>query len=125
MCLVLMEHHQVRQKRSLTLNTCGASAGSVLCGSGLNNQGLRLQVSQEQPRGNEGAINGGFVILDVGTNMHSQSLNALLNRMTDGAEVLSVIRQQHAGCVNIANANILVLEQTKQLDPLTSPGEAR
>ena len=45
----------------------GAAAGSVLCGAGMNNQGLRLRVAQEQQRGNDGPIQGGFVILNVGT----------------------------------------------------------
>ncbi len=88
----------------------GARAGSVLRGAGLNNQGLRLRVLQEQARGNGGGIKGGFVILDEGDNMHSQSLRALLQRVTDAEEVVGVIRQHHAGCVNVANASILVVE---------------
>ena len=59
-----------RLARSLTVTRLGAIAGSVLRGSGLNNQGLRLKVVQAQPRGNGGGIQGGFVILDVGDNYH-------------------------------------------------------
>jgi len=89
----------------------GASAGSVLRGSGLNNRGLRLQVLQEQTRGHGGGIKGNFVILDAGDNKHSPSLEALLGRVTDADEVLRVIRQESPGCVSVANANILAVEQ--------------
>jgi hypothetical protein len=73
-------------------------------------------VSQAQPRGKDGAITGGFVILHAGDNKHAQSLAALLHRPTDAAEVLAVIRRRHAGYVNVVNTNILVLE------PGTTPG---
>ncbi len=85
-------------------------AGRVLCGCGSNNQGMRLRVLQAQVRGHDGPVQGAFVILDVGDNIHSQALQGLLHRTTDAAEVLGIIRRQHAGCVNVANANILVLE---------------
>lgn len=91
----------------------GATAGSVLCGSGRSNRGIRLRILQEQARGEGGSIQGGFVILDVGDNMHSAFLRPLLNRMTNAAEVLGIIRQQHAGCINVANRNILVAEQNR------------
>ena len=52
-----------------------------------------------------------FVILDAGDNMHSASLGPLLRRVTDAAEVLGIIRRGHPGCVHVANANILVVEQ--------------
>ncbi|HEV3261929.1 MAG TPA: hypothetical protein VG013_34075 [Gemmataceae bacterium] len=93
------------------VNASGASAGCILRGSGLNNQGLRLRVLQEQPRGHDGGIQGNFVILDVGNNLHSPALKALLQKVTDAEEVLEIIRQRHASCVNIANTNILALEQ--------------
>jgi hypothetical protein len=93
------------------VNKRGAAAGCVLAGAGLNNRGLRLKVLQEQLRGNDGPLRGGFVILDVGDNTHSQPLQALLGRVTDAAEVVRIIRQRHAGCVNVANANILVREE--------------
>jgi hypothetical protein len=95
----------------LMVRDSGASAGSILRGSGLSNQGLRLRVSQEQTRGQDGAIQGTFVILDVGDNMHSPALTALLQKVTDAEEVLEIIRQRHASCVNVANTNILALEQ--------------
>ncbi len=93
-----------------TVNRSGAAAGSILCGAGGNNQGLRLRVSQPQMRGNEGPIQGGFVIINVGDNKHSESLRPLLNQMTDAAEVLGLIRERHSGCVSVANAGILVVE---------------
>jgi hypothetical protein len=61
----------------------------------------------------DGPINGGFVILDVGDNMHSGALEPLLNLVTDAAEVLEIIRQLHGGCVSVVNTNILVTEQLK------------
>jgi hypothetical protein len=100
-----------RNTKALSVNRTGAGVGRVLRGSGLNNQGIRLKVLQEQARGNEGAITGGFVILDGGSNMHSLSLGPLVHRVTDAGAVAGVIRRLHPGCVNVANANILVLEQ--------------
>jgi hypothetical protein len=101
----------MRGRGMLMVNARGAGAGCILRGSGLHNQGLRLRVSQEQPRGHDGAIQGTFVILDVGHNMHSPALKALLQKVTDADEVLEIIRQRHASCVNIANTNILALEE--------------
>jgi hypothetical protein len=40
-------------------------------------------VLQEQAKGSEGAVQGHFVILDVGDNMHSEALEALLDTVTD------------------------------------------
>jgi len=100
----------MRRTSPLTVNKQGAVAGSVLCGAGLNNRGLRLQVLHGQARGHDGAIKGCFVILDVGNNIHSQALGALLQRVTNAEEVLGLIRHHHPGCVNVANANILALE---------------
>lgn len=92
------------------VNFCGAQAGSILCGSGMNNQGLRLRICQAQSRGSDGPIQGSFVILDVGDNKHSDSLAPLLNQMTNAAEVIRLIRERHPGCVSVANTNILVAE---------------
>lgn len=92
------------------VSLCGASAGSVLFGAGMNNQGLRLRVAQAQVRGSDGPIQGGFVILNVGDNKHSESLEPLLNRVTNATEVLRLIRERHPGCVSVTNANILVVE---------------
>jgi hypothetical protein len=52
-----------------------------------------------------------FKILDVGDNNHSPFLEALLGQVTDADKVLRVIRQQHPQCVNVVNANILVVEE--------------
>ena len=57
-----------RRRTATSVSKCGAVAGCVLRGASLNNQGLRLRVIQEQARGNEGAIKGSFLILDVGDN---------------------------------------------------------
>src|SRR5262245_19583198 len=100
-----------RRTRPPSVNTLGAAAGCVVRGSGVNNQGLRLRVSQEQVRGSDGGIKGGFVILDVGDNRHSGALAALLGRVTDAAEVLGAIRRLHPGCVSVVNTNILVPEE--------------
>lgn len=94
------------------VSQCGASAGSVLFGAGMNNQGLRLRVCQAQFRGSDGPIQGGFVILNVGDNKHSESLTPLLNRMTNAGEVVRLIRERHPSCVSVTNANILVVEPT-------------
>ena len=56
-------------------------AGCILHGVGLNNQGVRLKVLQEQAKGSEGAVKGHFEILDVGENIHSKSLEDLLERV--------------------------------------------
>ena len=97
----------IPKTRPPSVNSHGAVAGCVLRGSGLNNQGLRVKVLQEQARGQDGPIRGGFVILDVGDNMHSESLAALVGRVTDAQEVLGIIRRLHGECVNVVNANIL------------------
>jgi hypothetical protein len=55
----------------------------------------------------------------VGDNAHSETLRALLNRPTDAEEVLLVTRERSPDCVNVANANQLVVEATKQPDLLT------
>jgi hypothetical protein len=90
----------------------GAVAGCILRGVGLNNQGIRLKVLQEQAKGSVGVVKGPFVILDVGDNMHSEALEALLDTVTDAQEVLGIIRAEHPGCVNVANSNILVVQET-------------
>jgi hypothetical protein len=66
---------------------------------------------QEQARGSEGPVKGPFVILDAGDNAHSESLLALLHRVTDADEVLGLIRQRHRQCVNVVNASSLAPEQ--------------
>ena len=102
----------IRRAGLRVVNKHGAVAGCVLLGVGLNNQGLRRRVLQGQARGDGGPIKGNFVILDVGDNKHSESLAGLLQTVTNAKEVLGVIRQLYAGCVNVANANILALEST-------------
>jgi hypothetical protein len=96
--------------RPTTVDKSGAEAGQVLCGTNRNNHGLRLVVSQAQQRGGVGPITGSFVILEPGDNKHTEALEGLLHRPTNAEEVLAAIRQHHAGCVNIVNANILIRE---------------
>jgi hypothetical protein len=96
--------------RLLTVDKVGAKAGCILCGSGMNNKGLRLRISQDQLRGHDGSITGTFEILDVGENKHAQSLQGLVGKMTSSEETLDLIRRDHPGCVHVANTNILVLE---------------
>jgi hypothetical protein len=100
----------IRKTSPRSVNKSGAIAGAVLCGCGHKNGGLRLRVLQDQRLGDGGPIEGRFVILDVGDNMHAQSLQPLLQRVTNAGEVLGIIRQEHPGCVSVANTNILVLE---------------
>src|SRR5262249_46266834 len=97
-----------RTTRLRSGNKEGAVAGSILRGSGLSNQGLRLKIMVDQARGNDGPIQGTFVILDAGDNMHSQTLAALLHQEMNATRLLGIVRQQHAGCVNVVNTNILV-----------------
>lgn len=99
------------QAKAPGVNKRGAAAGCTLRGSGLNNQGLRLKVLQEQARGDDGPIKGDFVILDAGANIHSQSLAPLVDQVTDARAVVVVIRRLRPGCVNVVNANILVPEE--------------
>lgn len=85
-------------------------AGCILCGCGGNNQGLRLRIFQDQAKGHDGPILGGFVILDVGKNKHSKILESLLHQVINAQEVLQLIRRTHRSCVNVTNANILARE---------------
>lgn len=106
-----------QRAKSQKVSDRGASAGSILCGSSKSNHGLRLQITQDQPRGNDGAIRGRFLVLDVGDNIHSDSLESLTHRATDAAEVLLIIRRNRLGCVNVVNANILVHEAAEPTAP--------
>jgi hypothetical protein len=72
----------------------------------------------EQRPGGGGALQGDFVILDAGDNKHAPALEALLQRVTNAAEVLGVIRQRHPACVHVANANTLVVEIARRPEDL-------
>jgi hypothetical protein len=100
-----------RKVGSSTVKQQGAAAGSVVRGVGTSNSGLRLCVLEEQPPGVDGPIRGNFVILDVGDNKHSSSLQPLLGRPTNAQEVLAIIRREYTACVNVANTNSLAPEQ--------------
>jgi hypothetical protein len=93
----------------------GAPANAILRGSGISNQGLRLRILLDQPRGKDGPVDGPVVIVDAGKNRHSQVLAPLVNRITDSQEVLQLIRKDHPACVNVVNANILALEEEPQV----------
>ncbi len=99
------------EKPSQTVNACGAEAGAILGGCKLNNRGLRLRVSEAQPRGVFGPVAGAFVILDAGDNKHSAALLPLVGRETNAAEVTAAIRSDHPGCVSVANSNLLSPER--------------
>jgi hypothetical protein len=94
----------------LTVKVSGAAAGSVLRGVVPNNQGLRLRLLQDQPRGLDGPLHGRFILLDTGENRHSSTLGPLLHTETDAAEVLAVLRRQSPACVSVVNTNILAAE---------------
>jgi hypothetical protein len=107
----------IRATRPRSVSTHGAMSACVLRGAGKNNQGLRLRVQQAQTRENDGPIKGSFVILDAGYNLHTESLSTLLHQVTSAEKVAGLIRRQHAACVNVVNANILVLEEDQAARP--------
>jgi hypothetical protein len=98
------------RKSIRSVGRSGADADAVLCGVAEHNQGIRLRVMQAQAKGNEGPLQGSFVLLDVGNNRHSSILEPLLNQTTDATQVVTLLRQKHPNCVNVVNANSLVLE---------------
>jgi hypothetical protein len=89
----------------------GAARDSILVGVAPHNEGLRLRILEDQPKGDGGPIKGWLCILDVGDNKHSESLRQLLGRTTDAQEVITIIRAVHPSCVNVVNANILTVEK--------------
>jgi len=105
------------RKSIRSVGRSGADADAVLCGVAEHNQGIRLRVLQAQARGNEGPIQGPFVLLDAGNNRHSAVLEPLLNQATDAAQVVTLLRQKHPNCVNVVNANSLVLESEVPAQP--------
>ena len=86
----------LRRAKRPPVNKSGAVAGSIVRGFGLNNQGIRLRILQDQASGKDGPVRGGFTIIDVGDNMHSQALKHMLHQVTDAAKVLAIIREGHA-----------------------------
>jgi hypothetical protein len=106
------------------VNRLGAEPGSVLRGVADNNQGLRLRSTQAQARGHDGPIEGPFVIVDAGTNRHSEILSTLLHKETNAQEVLVLLRRKHPACVNVVNANSLIVENDQNPNGEQAPGEA-
>ncbi|SRR6266851_3937067 len=101
----------------------GAKTGRVLGGATQSNRGLRLLILQDQSRGTGGPISGRFHILNAGDNKHADSLSTLLGRATDAEEVIRTIRREHPQCVNVVNANILIVEKEEAsaaVPPLSS-----
>jgi hypothetical protein len=100
----------------------GAKTGRVLKGASQSNSGLRLLILQDQHRGIGGPIRGRFQILHAGDNKHTDSLSTLLGQATDAEEVIHTIRQEHPQCVNIVNANILIVEKEEASSALAIIG---
>ncbi len=103
-----------RKGRAQSVEVRGAAAGSVVRGAAANNNGVRIRVLCEQPKGHGGALRGTFVILDAGDNKHTHDLLPLLGRETDAAEVLRLNRRDSPSCLSIANANILFPEENSR-----------
>lgn len=103
-------------KPQRSVSQLGAEAGATLRGIGEHNRGLVLRSAQPQSRGHNGAIQGPFVILEVGDNRHSDTLTELLNKETNAQEVLSLIRKKHPACVSVVNANSLTADQAPPAD---------
>jgi hypothetical protein len=102
---------QYLRPRSRSVEARGAAARCGVPGAGLNNQGVRIRVLCEQPKGGRGGIRGAFVLLDAGDNKHTDALRPLLGRETNAEEVLRVIRHDSPSCLSVANVNILVPEE--------------
>jgi hypothetical protein len=98
------------ERSGLTVKVSGAAAGSVLRGVVPNNQGLRLRLLQDQPRGREGPVQGRFVLRDVGENRHADALEPLLHTETDAAELIVMLRRRSPQCVSVVNTNLLAAE---------------
>jgi hypothetical protein len=102
-----MRLNQDSRKR---VSDTGARNGCILRGFVPHNEGLRLRLLQDQPKGVTGPIQGRFDILDVGNNKHATSLLQLLGATTDAEEVLLLLRRSSPACVSVVNANILTVE---------------
>ena len=89
----------------------GADSGSILRGAKPYNKGLRLRIDQAQTKGNPGPIHGSFQILQPGSNKHAELLKDLLDVPLDSGGLLRLLRRAHPQCVNIVNANALVVEK--------------
>jgi hypothetical protein len=98
----------MREKRTVAQE--GTRAGSLVRGIAKSNQGIRIQVTQEQSRGSIGAIQGSFVILDLGDNPHSEALRPLLNKTTNALEVLQLQRSGRSSCISVAVVHHLECE---------------
>jgi hypothetical protein len=100
-----------RSRLSPTVNKTGAPAGAVLYGCGLHNQGVQLRVFNKQEPGRDGAITGPFLVLHAGQGIHANVLETFLQRTTTAEELLKALRTAHPACVNVANMNILMVNE--------------
>jgi hypothetical protein len=92
----------------------GAKAGAYLRGCGMNNQGLRLHIHEEQMPGKDGPITGPFMIVDAGENKYSLALKPFLHQVTNAAELLKVLRSHSPIFLHVANMNILTVEAAEK-----------
>jgi hypothetical protein len=95
----------------------GAESGCILRGAKPYNKGLRLRIYQDQAKGNPGPIQGSFQILQTGDNKHAAVLGDLLGMSLDSSGLLHLLRRAHPQCVNVVNANALVVEKGETLTP--------
>ena len=107
----------IQGSRQQTVNSTGATAGSVLKGVGPHNRGLRLKVYREQPKSADGPIRGVFQLLHAGDNKYSALLDGFLGWDLTAEELLLAIRQEHPLCVSPVNASALAVEQQKAEAP--------
>jgi MoxR-like ATPase len=115
-----LSHHRLlamsyAQERSVQFT--GARANAILRGDTPKNQGLRLQVSQVQPKEEGGWIQGPFKVLAAGTGKYSAALLELEGRVMEARALVSHVLdhvQRTTGerprTVHIINANMLVAE---------------
>lgn len=108
--------HPVKQR--------GTPAGSILYGIARNNCGLQLQVLQEQKKGCQGPVQGPFIILNAGQNIHTQALLPLVDQVTSAEEVLTTIRRAHTACVSVANVNLLAPDPLVEIANKNPAGNA-
>jgi hypothetical protein len=93
-----------------SVSDTGARSGCIVRGLVPQNDGLRLRILEDQPKGETGPIKGRFQILEVGHNKHAPALLELLGATTDAEEVIIVLRRSYPACVSVVNANILTVE---------------
>lgn len=99
----------------------GAPAEGILCGVGFNNQGLRLRIRQAQPRGADGPVRGGFIVLSTGDNRHAVTLADFVGKLTNAEELLAALRRHSAACVHVVNTGALAVEADRAEGIVSDP----